>query len=315
MLSFLIRRIAQGLVVVIGVLIITFILIHLEPGSPARAALGIQATPTSIAHFNKVNGLDQGLLGQFSAYVIRTVHGNLGYSYVENQSVSSLIREALPKDIVLLVPATLIALALGIPIGLYQALKRNTIGDFALQGSAFLLYAMPPFFLGLILVAVFAIAIPLFPPEAPQYTSAFMILKHPLGLVLPILTLSGVSVAAFTQFARSAGIDNLAQDYIRTAHAMGLRPRSVVVRHLLRNSLIPIVTLLGLSLPGIVGGALIVEEVFNYPGMGLLFYQAAVGHDYPVLLGFTLFVGIAAVVGNMVADIVYAALDPRVRLE
>ena len=315
MLAFLVRRVVQAVVVLIGVLIITFALIHLEPGSPARAALGTRATPSAIAHFNKVNGLDAGVVSQFFSYVGRLLHGNLGYSFVQSQSVARLIGQALPKDLILVGFATLIALIIGIPAGLYQAVRRNTIGDLSLQGVAFVLYAMPPFFLGLILLAIFAIAVPILPPEAPQSTNALQILAHPLGLVLPTLTLAGISLAAFTQFMRSSSIDNLAQDYIRTAQAMGLPRRQILVRHLMMNSLIPVVTLLGLTLPAVVGGALIVEEVFNYPGMGLLFYHAALDHDYPVLLGFTLFVGVAVVVGNMLADIVYAVLDPRVRLD
>lgn len=315
MLGFLVRRVAQAIAVVVGVLVITFVLIHLEPGSPARAALGTQATPSAIAHFNRVNGLDRSAVPQFFSYVGRLLHGNLGYSFVQSQSVASLIGQALPKDLILVGLATIIALIVGIPVGLYQAVRRNTIGDFSLQGIAFVLYAMPPFFLGLILLAVFAIAVPLLPPEAPQSTNALQILAHPLGLVLPTLTLAGISLAAYTQFMRSASIDNLAQDYIRTANAMGLPRRLILIRHLMLNSLIPVVTLLGLTLPAVVGGALIVEEVFNYPGMGLLFYHAALAHDYPILLGFTLFVAVAVVVGNLLADILYAVLDPRVRLD
>ncbi|MGH9303052.1 MAG: ABC transporter permease [Acidimicrobiales bacterium] len=315
MIGFFVRRIWQAVAVVIGVMIVTFILIHLEPGSPARAALGVRATGPAIAHFDKVNGLDLSMPQQFLVYVGHLIHGNLGYSFVQSASVASLIGEALPKDVILLGFSNIICLIVALPIGLYQGVKRNRFGDFALQGGAFILYAMPFFFLGFILIDIFAIRFPLLPPEAPQFTSPLAILAHPAGLVLPVLTLAGGSAAGYTQFMRSSTIDNLAQDYIRTAKAKGVPERHVRLRHLLPNSLIPIVTLLGLTLPGVVGGAIIVETVFNYPGMGLVFFQAALQHDYPVLMGFTLFVGVAVVVGNLLADIAYAALDPRIRLE
>ncbi|MGH9074555.1 MAG: ABC transporter permease, partial [Acidimicrobiales bacterium] len=153
------------------------------------------------------------------------------------------------------------------------------------------------------------------PPEAPQFTNALSILAHPRGLILPVAALALVTISSYSQYLRGSAIENLAQDYIRTARAKGLSERAVLFRHLLRNTMIPIVTLLGLTLPVVVGGALIVEAVFNYPGMGLLFFQAALQQDYPILLGFTLFIGVATVVGNLLADIVYGVLDPRVRLE
>ncbi len=315
MIPFLIRRIVQSAVVVVGVLIITFILIHLLPGSPARAALGPQATPAAIAHFNQVNGFNLPLPEQFLDYVNRVAHGNLGYSYTNDQTVASLIANRLPKDLVLIVFSTALALALGVPLGIYQAVKRNSLGDYTLTGVAFILYSMPTFFLAFLLLAAFAVQFHILPPEAPQAIGVVGILSHPAGLVLPVVSLALVSFAAFSRYMRSSAMDNLVQDYIRTARAKGLSEWTVLVRHLLRNSLIPIVTLLGLSLPAIVAGAIVVEEVFNYPGMGLLFFDAALKQDYPVLMGFALFVGVATVVGNLLADVVYAALDPRIRYD
>lgn len=315
MSAFLVRRFGQAIVVIFGVMIVTFILIHLEPGNVARAALGVRATAPAIAHFNQVNGLDHPLIEQFVLYVNQLLHGNLGYSFVQGLPVATLIGRALPKDVILLGFANIIGLIVSMPIGLYQGVKRNGTGDYALQGAAFILYAMPYFFLGFILIAIFAIYFPILPAEAPQFTSPWAILTHPAGLVLPVITLSLGGAAGYTQFLRSSTIDNFARDYVRTARAKGVPWRQVLVRHVARNSLIPIVTLLGLTLPGVIAGAITTETVFNYPGMGLLFYQAAVQHDYPILLGFTLFVGVAVVVGNLLADITYAILDPRIRLQ
>jgi len=193
--------------------------------------------------------------------------------------------------------------------------QRGGIGDNVFTGVSFTLYSMPDFFFALLLIAIFSVQLHILPPEAPQAATVAGILADPRALVLPVLTLTLVSVAGFSRYMRSSAIDVLAQDYIRVARAKGLRERLVLLRHVLRNSMLPIVTVLGLSLPGIVVGAVIAEEVFNYPGMGLLFYQAATSHDFPILLGSTLLVGVATVIGNLAADISYAVLDPRVRYD
>jgi peptide/nickel transport system permease protein len=315
MVGFFIKRLGQSIAVVLGVLIITFVLIHLLPGSPARATLGSRATPVSIAAFNHANGYDKPLVQQFIAYVHRVVQGNLGFSYLQNQTVADLIRELLPKDIILVGIAYFVALVIAIPLGVYQAVRRNRLGDYVATGFAFVFYSMPSFFLAFLLIAGFAVKLRLFSAEAPQGGSAGAILADPKGLVLPVLTLALITIAQFSRYMRSAAIENLAQDYIRTARAKGMGEGTVLIRHLTRNCLVSIVTLLGLSLPVVVAGALVIEDVFNYPGMGLEFFKAATTQDYPVLLGFTLFVGVATVLGNLLADLGYAALDPRVRLK
>lgn len=299
---------------VLGVLVITFVLTRLLPGSPARAILGPRANAVTMAAFNHANGYDRPLPIQFIDYVGRAVSGNLGFSYIQNQSVAGLVQRLLPKDIILVGLATILALVVAIPLGIYQAVRRNGAGDYVFTGAAFTFYSMPSFFLGFLLIELFSIHFHWLPPEAPQEQSAFSILAHPSGLVLPILTLALVTIAQFSRYMRSSAIDSLAQDYIRTARAKGLPERSVLRRHVLRNSLVAVVTLVGLSIPVLVAGALVVEDVFNYPGMGLSFFHAATTQDYPVLIGFTLFVGVATALGNLAADLGYAVLDPRVRL-
>ena len=310
---YLVRRVGQAVVVVIGVMILTFAMIHLEPGSAARATLGLRATASRIAIFNSTYGLNQPLCEQFVSYLDQVMHGNFGTSYSLQQPVSTLIAQRLPRDALLLGLSTILALVIALPLGIYQAVRRNGIGDYLLTGVSFTLYSMPDFFFAILLIAVFSVQLHILPPEAPQATAVGGILADPRALVLPVLTLALVSVAGYSRYMRSSAIDALAQDYIRMARAKGLPERLVLIRHLLRNSLLPIVTILGLSLPGIVAGAVIAEEVFNYPGMGLLFYQAATSHDFPILLGSTLVVGVATVAGNLAADIAYGILDPRVR--
>jgi peptide/nickel transport system permease protein len=314
LIRFLVHRIGQSIAVVFIVLVVTFILIHLLPGSPAKAELGPKATAVSIAAFNKLNGFDKPLVNQFWSYLVRTAHGNLGYSYIQNQTVGALVKENLPKDIVLLGISTVVALLIAIPLGILQAMRRNHFSDYVFTGLSFIFYSTPTFFLAFLLIGLFSIQFHVFPAEAPQTSSAIGILEQPRALVLPVLTLTLITIAQFSRYMRSSAMENLAQDYIRTARAKGLSQRLIVWRHLLRNCMIPIVTLLGVSLPGIVAGAILTETVFNFPGMGLQFYKAAVDQDYAVLLGFTLFIGIATVVGNLLADVGYGLLDPRIRV-
>jgi len=313
MTRYLTQRAGQAAVVVIGLMILTFIMIHLEPGSAARATLGVRATPGRIAIFNSTYGLNQPLYRQFLTYVDQVLHGNLGTSYSLQIPVSTLIAQRLPRDLLLLGLSTAAALVIAVPLGIYQAVRRGGVSDHVLTGASFTLYSTPDFLFAILLIALFSVQLHLLPPEAPQASSVGGILADPRALVLPVATLALVTVASYSRYMRSSAIDVLAQEYIRVARAKGLPRRLILLRHVLRNSLLPVVTLVGLSFSWIVAGAVIAEEVFNYPGMGLLFYQAATTHDFPVLLGSTLVVGVATVIGNLAADVAYGILDPRIR--
>ncbi len=313
MTGFLIRRILQALLVIFLVTVFTLALVHLFPGGPIRSLLGPRATPEQVAHYNQLYGFDQPFYVQYIKWLGQLVHGNLGFSAKLNQSVTSLIAQDLPKTIVLVALGTIVSLLFGIPLGLYQAVKRYTVGDYVLTGVSFLGYATPTFFVGLLLIEWFAINTHIFPPFAPQGTTVAQILSQPRALVLPVAAYSFVLYALWSRYMRSSVMDNLVQDYVRTARSKGASERRVLWGHVFRNSLISIVTLLGLSLPTLVAGAIFIEVVFNYPGMGLAFYNAALNVDYQVLLGFTLVATLATVVGNILADVGYAVLDPRVR--
>jgi peptide/nickel transport system permease protein len=313
MIGFLIRRVLQALLVIFLVTVFTLALVHLFPGGPIRSLLGPRATPAQVAHYNQLYGFDQPFYVQYIKWLGQLVHGNLGFSTKLNQSVTSLLAQDLPKTIILVSLGLVVSLLFGIPLGLYQAVKRYTVGDYVLTGVSFLGYATPTFFVGLLLIEWFAIQIPLFPPFAPQGTTVAQILSQPRALVLPVAAYSFVLYALWSRYMRSSVMDNLVQDYVRTARAKGASERRVLWGHIFRNSLISIVTLLGLSLPTLVAGAIFIEVVFNYPGMGLAFYNAALNVDYQVLLGFTLVATLATVVGNILADVGYAVLDPRVR--
>jgi peptide/nickel transport system permease protein len=312
-IGFLVRRLIQAVLVVLGVIAFMFILIHLIPGGEARAVLGPKAQPIAIAQFNKVNGLDLPLWDQFAHYVWNLSRFDLGRSYTLNQSVTSLIAEALPKTLILVGLATLLALVIAIPMGIYQVVRRNKWDDYVLTGVAFILYAVPAFLLGTLLILWFAIYIPIFSTEAPQSDSIWGILSDPKALVLPVVTLAAISIASFSRYMRSSMMETMTEDFVRTARAKGAGPQRVLYVHALRNAIIPIITLLGLSLGTIVSGAVITESVFNYPGMGLLAINSAFKEDLPTLLGVTFVVTIATIVGNLIADILYAVVDPRIR--
>jgi peptide/nickel transport system permease protein len=312
--EFLIRRTLQALLVTFLVTAVTLALVDLFPGGgPVHALLGPRATPQQIAHYNQLYGFDQPFYVQYLKWAGKILHGNLGFSDQLNQPVSSLIAQDLPKTIILVVLGTAVSLLFGIPLGLYQAVKRYTTGDYVLTGVSFLGYATPTFFVALLLIQWFSIEIPLFPPFAPQGTTVPQILSDPRALVLPVAAYSFVLYALWSRYMRSSVMDNLVQDYVRTARAKGASERRVLWGHVFRNSLMSIITLLGLSLPTLVAGAIFIEVVFNYPGMGLAFFNAALNVDYQVLLGFTLIATLATIVGNLLADVGYAVLDPRVR--
>jgi peptide/nickel transport system permease protein len=311
--GFLIRRIGQALIVLFIVTVFTLFLVHAFPGGPIRALLGPKATAVQIAFYNRQFGFDQPFYVQYLKWVNQLIHGNLGFSYHLNQSVASVIAQDLPKTIVLVLLGTFVSLLFGIPLGVYQAVRRNTLGDYVLTGVSFLGYATPTFFFGLVLVSWFSVDVHLFPPFAPQSSSVLSILGDPRALVLPVVSYAFLLYALWSRYMRSSVMDNLVQDYVRTARAKGASERRVIWVHVFRNSLISIVTLLGLSLPTLVAGAIFLEVVFNYPGMGLAFYQAALNVDFEVLLGFTVLATVATVAGNLLADVGYALLDPRVR--
>jgi peptide/nickel transport system permease protein len=313
MTGFLLRRLGQAIAVVVLVAVVTFILLHLLPGGPARAILGPKATQLEIDTFLRQNGYDRPLVVQFFSWAGRVLRGDLGYSYQLNEPVATVIGDRLPKTLLLMTVSTALALVLAVPVGIYQARRRNSVGDYAVTGLSFVFYAMPSFFLAEILILVFAIELRWFSPVGPNGDSLGAILRQAPRLVLPVLTLALITVATFSRYVRSSVLENLSQDYVRTALAGGASAGRVITRHVLRNSLIPVVTLLGISLPQLFSGALITEQVFNYPGMGFAFVQGAQVRDYPTLLGIGLVVALATVAGSLLADIGYAVLDPRVK--
>jgi peptide/nickel transport system permease protein len=312
--TYLIRRLGTSIVVLIGVSIFIFFLLHVVYPSPALDVLGPRSNRVVVEAWNREHGFDDPWLVQYLHYMNNLLHGNLGYAYKANQSVTALFQERWARSLYLSGISLLIAVLVAIPLGIYQAVRRNTIGDQVVTSLAFVTYAMPVFFLGLILIDVFALTFPIFNYEASQSTSVWVVMGDWHSMTLPILTLVLIQVAGYSRYMRSSAMDSLAQDYIKVARAKGLPERLVLLRHLVRNACLPMITLIGLSIPLLLAGNLIVETLFNYQGLGLLFYNSLNTVDYNVLLAYTLLGAVLTVIGNLIADIALTVADPRIRL-
>jgi peptide/nickel transport system permease protein len=312
--AYLLRRLGTSIIVLIGISIFIYLMLHAIYPSPARAVLGLKANNAQIAAWNQENGFSRPVIEQYLSYMNGLLHGNVGYSYSDNQTVASLFAERLARSIYLSGVSLLFAIIIALPLGIFQAAKRNSLGDSVLTSAAFILYSMPVFALGLILIQVFALSFPLFNFEATQSTSIWTVVGDWHSMFLPVLTLTLITVALFSRYMRSSSIDVLAQDYIKVARAKGLPERLVLLRHLVRNASLPMITLIGLTLPFLLAGNLIVEYLFNFQGLGLLFFNSLGKEDYPVLLAYTLLGAVFVVLGNFVADIALTVADPRIRL-
>jgi peptide/nickel transport system permease protein len=311
--AYLARRVLQSLAVLVLVTLILFLLLGLVPGGPAAAMLGPHPSAGQARLLRHEFGLSSPYLLQYLSWLGQVLHGNLGFSYVRNEPVVRLLAASLPRTLALTVTATVLALIVAIPVGLAQAVRRGSVTDHVLRGLTFLLYGTPSFVLGTLLILVFAVRLRVFGAEGPQAAGFGQIIGDWHDLTLPVLTLALLTVGLFSRYMRSSAADSLEEDYIRTARAKGVGRERVLRRHVLPNAVIPLVTLAGLSIPQILGGALVTESVFNIQGMGWQVWQAAQSHDFPVILGFTLVIGAGAVLGSLLADLGYALLDPRVR--
>ena len=315
--SFILRRLLQSIPTLLGVAVLGFFLIHIAPGGPVSALVGENATPAQIVRVTHSLGLDRPLYIQFIDWFGALLHGDLGYSYIRQTSVASLIAQRLPPTLFLMLTAMLTSICIAVPLGVYQASRRNTAFDRAASTAVFIAWSMPTFWFGTLLIAIFAVTLGWFPVGGLQTidTSAFDWPSRLAHVILPAATLAIVSVAGWSRYVRGSMVEQLREDYVRTAIAKGLSRRRVLFTHVLRNALIPFITLLGSSLPVLFGGAVITEQIFAYPGMGQLFWESATDRDYSTLLGMIVLTGALVIIGNLVADILYGVVDPRVRYD
>ncbi|MGY6250710.1 ABC transporter permease [Bosea thiooxidans] len=311
--GFLIRRLAGALIVLALVSLMSFALIWLVPGDPAAVFLDASATPEQVATLRSALGLDLSLPQQMLGWYGRILSGDLGQSILLNRPVRAALVERLPVTLSLAAMALAFAVLFGVAAGIVAAVKHNRWPDQAVMTAALFGLSVPDFWLGLVMVLVFAVSLGWLPSGG--YTP---FLESPAGwlrcMVLPALTLGLVQVGFIARMARASMLDTLGQDYVRTADAKGLARLRVVLRHALPNAMIPILTVIGIVSGALLGGAVIVEQVFSIPGVGRLIVGAIASRDFPVLQGGLLFLAVVYLAINLVVDILYAIVDPRVRL-
>lgn len=321
MLLYIVKRLLYGLLLMAGVVILNFFLIRLAPGDPAEVIAGDMggATAEMLASIRAEYGLDQPLLTQLGTYLANMLQGDLGMSYYFNRPVSELIGERLGPTILLVVAAQIIAIFIGTTMGVIAARKPNGAFSAVVAVISTIGYAVPVFWMGIMLLILFASLIPIFPVDgmldvrlrgASWWVQAVDILHH---LVLPAFSLAIIYLAIYSRLARASMIDVLGADYVRTARAKGASEKSVLFKHALRNAALPIITVAGLQFGGLISGALLVETVFNWPGMGTLAFDAILRRDYTTMLGVLFFAAGMVVVANIVTDLCYRLADPRLR--
>jgi peptide/nickel transport system permease protein len=311
---YLLRRAGVSVIVLAGISVFVFGLLHLIYPSPAIDVLGPKANAVSVAAWNRQHGFAAPVTVQYLRYIGNVLHGNFGFSYKLNQSVSSLFAERWLRSLYLVGSSLALSVLIAVPVGIYQAARRNGASDATLGAAAFVLYAMPDLFFYLILIDLLVFIVPAFSFEASQSSSIWAIMADWRGMTLPIVGGALLLVAGYSRYMRSQAIDVLAQDYIKAAKARGLPERLVLTRHLARNACLPMITLIGLSIPTLLAGNIFAEYIFNYPGLGLLFFDALGNEDYPLLLAYTLLGAVLTVAGNFVADVALTVADPRIRL-
>jgi len=318
MTAYIIRRVLWGILLLFLVSALTFVFFNVFPSAdPAQLRAGRNASPATIAYIRSELGLNKPIYTQFYDYMKGIIlHFNFGYSYYSGASVVSLIKDRLPATISLTIGAALVWVLAGIPVGIISAVKRGTLLDRASMGAALVFVSMPVFWLGLIALFLFASDIGKFPllPGANSYVGLTVSPgKWFTSLILPWLVLAATSAAIYSRLLRGSLLEVLGEDYIRTARAKGLPERTVIWRHGVRSAITPVITILGLDIGALLGGAVITETVFDIPGIGRLNYDAIIHSDFPIVQGTVLLAAMFIVVANIIVDISYAYLDPRVR--
>jgi peptide/nickel transport system permease protein len=311
--SYIVARVAFAVVMLLGVTMILFALMRLAPGGPEAVLVGAEFSPEAAAQVRERLGLDRPLATQYLAWVSAAARGDLGRSFKSGEPVATLIRERLGPTLHLTGGALVFALVVAIPLGVLAAVRRNSVWDTLASAVALFGVSFPSFWLGIMLILLFSEVMHLLPPSGlSEYGREGDVLARLRHAILPTLTLGLIQMAAFMRFTRSSLLEVLRQDYIRTAHAKGLSAGHVVWRHGLRNALIPVLTVVGLSLPTLVGGAVLTETVFAWPGVGRLAVGAVFERDYPNIMGVNLLVASVVITANLLTDLAYGLVDPRI---
>lgn len=328
MQRFLVRRAMHGVIILVGLSILLFSLLVFTPGDPVEliAASTPDIKPEDVAALRAYYGLDDPVGIRYFKWARSVVKGDLGYSRTYGTPVTKLMGERLRNTLTLLATAVLLAFVIGVSVGIYSALHQYSATDYTVTVLAFAGLAMPVFWQGIVFILIFSIWLPGVFPWFPRFPAGGMMtpgidpgwpafLDRAWHMILPVVVLATSGMAGWTRYSRSSMLEVIRQDYVRTARAKGNPENVVINRHALRNALIPIITLVALTIPGVLNGAVLTETVFSWPGMGLLLFQAVLGHDYNVAMAVLLFVALMTVGANLVADIAYAMVDPRIRYD
>ncbi|WKZ47090.1 MAG: ABC transporter permease [Anaerolineales bacterium] len=318
MLVYFIRRILINIPLLLGITFIVFLLASLMPGDAVLAMISAE-TPVSeemIKMRQGELGLDLPLPVQYARWMGNLLHGNMGYSFVSAESVSKMIAIRIPATLELMGVSLLISIILGLTLGTISALKQYSWTDYGLTVFGFIGISIPDFFLGMVLVFVFALKLKWFPTSgfvtAGQEFSLGDNLSH---VFLPAFALALVRTAVFMRYTRASILEVLGNDYVRTARAKGLKQTIIIIRHVLRNALIPVVTIIGINLGVLFAGSVIIETIFQWPGIGMMFINAVTGRDSPVIMGYVLLTSIIVLISNLLTDLTYSFIDPRIRYE
>ncbi|BBX15932.1 glutathione ABC transporter permease GsiC [Mycolicibacterium duvalii] len=310
---FVLHRLLYSAVVLLGVLVVVFALVHLVPGDPVRIALGTRYTPEAYEALRTASGLDRPIVAQFFGYLGSALTGDLGVSFRNGNPVTVTLLDRLPATLSLGIVGIMIALVIAVPAGVFSALREGRISDTIVRLTSQFGVSVPDFWMAILLIALFSSTLGWLPTSG--YRS---LLEDPVGwarhIVLPALTVAVVAGAIMTRYVRSAVLDITAMGYVRTARSKGLSPRVVTLRHTVRNALVPILTITGIQLATLLGGVIVVEVVFAWPGLGRLVYNAVAARDYPVIQGAVLLIAALFLLINLLVDVLYAVVDPRIRL-
>ena len=323
MLHYLLRRLLGIIPLLLGITILSFAIIHLAPGKPTTldTSMNPKVSQEVRLRLSKIYGLDKPIHVQYISWLTRLVRFDFGRSFSDNRPVGEKILERMPLTLAINFLSLLFIFALAIPLGIKSAVKKDKAFDKVLTVLAFVSFALPTFWIALLLMQLFGISLGWLPISGIksldfEYFSLWRklldLLRH---LALPVFVLSITGMAGMLRYMRSSMIEALQQPYIYTARAKGLSERKVLYKHALRNAILPVITILGLSIPGLLGGSVIFESIFALPGIGRLFYEAVMMRDYPVIMAEVVLVGVLTMLGNLVADIAYAWADPRIRYE
>lgn len=323
MLFYITKRLSLMIPLIFGITVITFIVIHLAPGGPieVQTEMSLKASAEARENLKKLYGLDKPLHVQYIEWIKRFIKLDFGKSMVDGRKVTDKIWETIPITLIIDLLSLILMFIIAIPLGVYSATRQHSLFDKVSTVGVFIGFSMPEFWLALLLMIFFGVQLGWLPisgiqsidvSEMNKAERIFDWIKH---LILPVGITAFGGLASLSRYSRSSMLEVIRQDYIKTAYAKGLKEHDVVFRHALRNALLPIITILGLSIPGLIGGSVIFEQIFSIPGMGRLFFSSAMSRDYPTIMGILTIGAVLTLIGNLIADISYALVDPRIRVK